>query len=660
MHRKYVASIFLATLLVLLAFSIVESSAIHPQEDEKSNDIFSSLDNDSGNVFVVTVDGTNLRFSPDTITLKEGDTVNFLWENQLLPHNAVEEDGVFDSGDPERNVDYSYTFNVGENGTYQYECEPHADLGMVGTIIVQPLPVVEPEPGPENPSEDDDDEVLAVGTGEIPSLLFTPWFIGMFVLVGFITIRRDDFQLNLVLEDDSDTIIAELADSEGKTLVDSYNARVFTLCALYVAQGIPWGFMTVTFVTYLAAEGVAAGDLALLLTLGTLPWSLKFFWGPVIDFFQYRPMGRRRPWILLAQSGMILTLIFLTFIASAESDIQVIAVMFLVYNIFTSLQDVSTDALAVDVLKAHELEKVNSYMFTSKAIGGMIGGAGLGTIISFTGIKGALVMQIPILLVIMMVPLFMRERPGEKLFPWSDEDGSKFSEAENENQSFDEIIGKVKTAFSLKSTRLGIVLSLVLSLSFFLVPVLPLLFIRELGWSQEQFNATKGGLILILTMFAYIVGGQLGRLVGGKSVIIYASLAGAIITAIWGLTEAWWGNSVFMITIWSIRTFVFAMVSINVFSLMMRITWSEVGGTQFTAYMAMMNLSAIIGYQLTEPLAGRFDYPTLFLIAAVLETLLIGAALYIDPDETRRELGESDSFNSDNSSILIDKAEMID
>ena len=642
-----------------MAFSIVESSTIQSPENEASNEIFSSLENDSGEVFVVTVDGTNLRFSPDTITLKEGDTVNFFWENQLLPHNAVEENGLFDSGDPERNVDYSYTFNVGENGTYQYECEPHADLGMVGTIIVQPLPIVEPEPKPENTSEDDD-EALAVGTGEIPSLLFTPWFIGMFVLVGFITIRRDEFQMNLVLEDDSDTIVAELADSEGETLVDSYRARVFTLCALYVAQGIPWGFMTVTFVTYLAAEGVAAKDLALLLTLGTLPWSLKFLWGPVIDRYQYRPMGRRRPWILLAQSGMILTLILLTSIASAETDIQVIAAMFLVYNIFTSLQDVSTDALAVDVLKAHELEKVNSYMFTSKAIGGMIGGAGLGTIISYTGIKGALIMQIPILLVIMMVPLYMRERPGEKLFPWSDEEGSKFFEAENENQNFSEIIGKVKTAFSLKSTRLGIVLSLVLSLSFFLVPVLPLLFIRELGWTQEQFNATKGGLILILTMFAYIVGGHLGRLIGGKSVIIYASLAGAIITAFWGLTGALWGNSVFMITIWSIRTFVFAMVSINVFSLMMRITWSEVGGTQFTAYMAMMNLSAIIGYQLTEPLAGRFDYPTLFLIAAVLETLLIGAAMYIDPDESRRELGNPESFTSDNSSILKDKAELVD
>jgi predicted MFS family arabinose efflux permease len=54
--------------------------------------------------------------------------------------------------------------------------------------------------------------------------------------------------------------------------------------------------------------------------------------------------------------------------------------------------------------------------------------------------------------------------------------------------------------------------------------------------------------------------------------------------------------------------------------------------------MAMMNLSAIIGYQLTGPLAERFDYPTLFLIGAALQTLVILAVLWIDPDQTRREL----------------------
>jgi len=80
----------------------------------------------------------------------------------------------------------------------------------------------------------------------------------------------------------------------------------------------------------------------------------------------------------------------------------------------------------------------------------------------------------------------------------------------------------------------------------------------------------------------------------------------------------------------------------------MRVTWSEVGGTQFTAYMAMMNLSSIIGYQLTDPISSRFDYPTLFLIAAVLETFVIFGALFIDPGETRRELTTTDHHQSSN------------
>ena len=177
-------------------------------------------------------------------------------------------------------------------------------------------------------------------------------------------------------------------------------------------------FITVTFVTYLAVEGVAAGQLAFLLTLGTLPWSVKFLWGPIIDRYQFPEMGKRRPWVLIAQTGMIVVLSSMLFIPnmSPKCDNK-FELYFLVYNIFTALQDVSTGALAVDILEPHEFEKVNSYMFTSKAVGGIIGGAGLGTIIGFVGIKGAIVLQIPILVAIMLVPLFMTERPGEKLFP---------------------------------------------------------------------------------------------------------------------------------------------------------------------------------------------------------------------------------------------------
>ena len=658
MRRNSLTVFGVIPIAMVVVFALFVGINTHGNGDTTLNnglEHYTSLANNEseGEVFTVTVDGTNLRFSPDTITLKEGDTVRFFWENQLLAHNAVEETGLFDSGDPQRNVEYNYTFQVGENGTYEYVCEPHESVGMIGTIIVQPLPVEEPEP--EEPADDEDDlSAMTVGDGAISILVFSPWFIGIFLLIGYISTRRETFQLGLVLEEEIDAVLVDDDGKEvGETLVDNYRARVLTLCALYVAQGIPWGFITVTFVTYLAAEGFAAKDLALLLTLGTLPWSFKFLWGPVIDRYQYRPMGRRRPWILIAQSGMILILTLMVFFIDIEDDVATIAYMFFVYNVFTSLQDVSTDALAVDILKPHELEKVNSYMFTSKTLGGMIGGAGLGTIISITGIRGALMLQIPILLVIMLVPLFMRERPGEILFPWGDEEYVPTKDDTSQNQNLMEIIGKVKTAFSLKSTQLGIVLSIFMSLSSFLIPLLPLLFVRELDWSEEKFNATKGGLILVLTMVAYLVGGQLGKMFGGKSVIIYGTLTGALVSVAWGMTESLWSSTFYLVFIWSLSTFVMALVSINIYSLMMRITWGEVGGTQFTGYMAMMNLSAIIGYQIAGPLSERFDYPTLFLIAGALETLIILAAIYIDPDETNRELGKGDSSKSPPESVVI-------
>ena len=98
---------------------------------------------------VVTVDSTNFRFSPSTVTITEGDTVRFFWSGELLGHNAVADDGLFDSGDPATEVDYSFTFEVGTNGTHTYVCEPHEAMGMVGTIVVEPAPPKEPEPEPE-------------------------------------------------------------------------------------------------------------------------------------------------------------------------------------------------------------------------------------------------------------------------------------------------------------------------------------------------------------------------------------------------------------------------------------------------------------------------------------------------------------------------------
>ena len=397
-------------------------------------------------------------------------------------------------------------------------------------------------------------------------------------------------------------------------------------------------------VTFLAAEGADAGDIAYLLTLGTLPWSFKFLWGPIIDRFQMPKLGRRRPWILIAQTGMIALLVTMLMVPDLTNNISLLGALFFVYNVFTALQDVSTDALAVDVLQPHEFERVNSYMFTAKSLGGIVGGAGLGTIIGIVGIKGAFLIQIPILVLIMMVPLFMRERPGEKRFPWDESEDVEVDDKPKENEEsrdmFD-ILNNIKIAFSVRSAQLGVVVSLVISLAFILIPILPLLFLQELGWSQEEFNATKGGIILVVTMLGAMAGGELGRRFGGKSMLMFAALGASLTTLTWGLMDSMWGEGWFMMLVWIIHTFLWAIVSICAYSLMMRVTWAEVGGTQFTGYMAMMNLSAIIGYQLAPIFAERYNYQTIFYIAAVLETFVILAALFIDPEETDRKLNST-------------------
>ena len=85
---------------------------------------------------VITVDGTNLRFYPASLTINEGDTVRFMWGEEMLPHNSVEQNGLFDSGEPEREVNYSYTFGYEQEGVYDFFCEPHEAVGMDGTITV--------------------------------------------------------------------------------------------------------------------------------------------------------------------------------------------------------------------------------------------------------------------------------------------------------------------------------------------------------------------------------------------------------------------------------------------------------------------------------------------------------------------------------------------
>ena len=89
-------------------------------------------------------------------------------------------------------------------------------------------------------------------------------------------------------------------------LVDNRILRLLALACLYVAQGLPYGLLLVALPTWLAAQNYSSTEVGLFIAAVSLPWTLKLLTGPIMDRFSLLSMGRRRPWVLAALSGILL------------------------------------------------------------------------------------------------------------------------------------------------------------------------------------------------------------------------------------------------------------------------------------------------------------------------------------------------------------------
>ena len=79
------------------------------------------------------VEVETVTFEPDVLTINAGDTVTWNWVDGV--HELEADDGSFGAPITEASPQYSFTFNT--PGTYTYSCKLQADVGMLGTIIVQ-------------------------------------------------------------------------------------------------------------------------------------------------------------------------------------------------------------------------------------------------------------------------------------------------------------------------------------------------------------------------------------------------------------------------------------------------------------------------------------------------------------------------------------------
>lgn len=395
--------------------------------------------------------------------------------------------------------------------------------------------------------------------------------------------------------------------------------KILTLCGMYFAQGVPFGFVTYLLASYMADNGFSIKEVGNLTAIATLPWIIKWIWGPVIDRFTYRPMGRRRPWIIFAQAMMVVTMAIMVFFKDITADINLLFALVFLNNMFASMQDVSVDALAVEVLAENERGFVNGLMFGSASGGAAFSGKVLGPIMENYGMREAIIVQAGVLCLIMMLPLLFRERRGEKLLPWTK--GKAMGTDEQENiESTGKLMRLLMKAFSLRSAIVMVLLAVCVKVAVELHGVIgTVYYIQQKGWSAGGFADLRGS-IELYTLSGCFLGGFLADRIGHKKIALMSTILFGVTFIIFGLMPGLWGEHLAVKIMFALEGGLYGALSVSLFAMCMDLCLPAVAGTQFTAYMAMMNLSATIGKKTANyfyTLMGENEFMTGAYIAAM-------------------------------------------
>jgi PAT family beta-lactamase induction signal transducer AmpG len=405
--------------------------------------------------------------------------------------------------------------------------------------------------------------------------------------------------------------------------------RLFVLSALYFTQGIPTGFVTITLAAFWAGQGYSAAAVAALLVVSYLPWALKLLYGPLVDQYAESPMGRRRPWILGAQAGMAVSLAAMLLVPGVAHRPVVLAALLFVHNAFGSLQDVATDALAVDLLSPEERGRANGVMWGGKVLGIALGGAGLSTLMEQTSFKVVLIVQVVILGAVMLLPLLVRERSGEPRLAAPGAIWTAWQEAAAEQPGWRHVVDELIEAFRPTRARTVGGLALVAGLpTRMLVAIGPVFAVQAAGWTDLGYSQFAGGPALLMGAVGAVSGGWVADRLGRRRTLLAAEgVLLALLTA-FAFAQPWWNTTGVVAAFVGGGVLLDMTLKATLAALFMDVTREHVAATQFTAYMTLGNLCNVLGSGLIIPLDAIMGFRGLFLSAAACSVGILAFLLW--------------------------------
>ena len=130
------------------------------------------------------------------------------------------------------------------------------------------------------------------------------------------------------------------------------NKRLFIVFILGFSSGLPMALISSTLQAWFAYSGMsvfATGTLSLV----SLPYAYRIFWGPILDRYSLFSMGKRRSWILSMQFLLLLGFNLMAWF-TPEQYPKLMAFLALILACFSATQDVAIDAHRAEYLPVGE------------------------------------------------------------------------------------------------------------------------------------------------------------------------------------------------------------------------------------------------------------------------------------------------------------------
>jgi len=375
-------------------------------------------------------------------------------------------------------------------------------------------------------------------------------------------------------------------------LSTSARTRYATGALAYFAQGIPAGLLHIALPAWLATQGVSASAIAAYLGIIMLPWAFKLLVGPLMDHFEYLPMGAKRPWVLVSQLGMVASLALLVKVEDPVAQLGLLTAISFAINTFTAMQDVAVDGMSIDLVPLEEEGRLNAFMSFGKTIGWAATSALTGTLLVLYGMPFTGIVCSVFAGVIFIYLFFVRERRGERLLPWSK---GAASPKNAPPPSF-------RTMFSDLNHVLWTRASLIIMLIMFIDGVvggygraiMPIAAVNVFGFTTPQWSDLNAIMGLVGAVGALVLGPVIDRF-GAKAIMGLTILLTGVHAFTLAGTQELWSNDNYVLVMMSVWILLNPIIMVCALALAMSICSHAESATQFAIYMSVSNLGATAG-----------------------------------------------------------------